>query len=70
MNHIGSVGKMEVDSVKEMFSRLIDQYGVKYTGHIGDGDSATFKSLLNLNPYDVHVQKLECYLHVKKRMER
>ena len=59
---------MEVDSVKEMFSRSIDQYGVKYTRYIGDGDSATFKGLLNLNPYDVHVQKLECYLHVKKRM--
>ena len=65
-NHIGSAGKMEVDSVKEMFSRSIDQYGVKYTRYIGDG--ATFKGLLNFNPYDVHVQKLECYLHVKKRM--
>ena len=43
-------------------------YGVKYTRYIGDGDCATFQGLLNLNPYDVHVQKLECYLHVKKRM--
>ena len=43
-------------------------YGVKYTRYIGDGDSATFKGLLNSNPYDVHVQKLECYSHVKKRM--
>ena len=43
-------------------------YGVKYTRYIDDGDSATFKGLLNSNPYDVHVQKLECYLHVKKRM--
>ena len=68
MNHIGSAGKIEVDSVKEMFRRWIDQYGVKYTRYIGDSDSAIFKSLLNLNPYDVHVQKLECYLHVKKRM--
>ena len=51
MNHIGSAGKMEVDSVKEMFSRSIDQYGVKYTRYIGDGDIGTFKGLLNLNPY-------------------
>ena len=58
MNHIGSAAKMEVDSVKEMFSRSIDQYGVKYTRYIGDGDNATFKGLLNLNPYDVHVQEL------------
>ena len=69
VNHIGSAGKMEVDSAKEMFSRSIDQYGVKYAPYIGNGDSATFKGLLNLNPYDMHVQKLECYLHVKKRME-
>jgi len=67
-NHIGSAGKMEVDSVKEMFGRSIDQYGVKYTRYIGDGDSATYKGLLNLNPYDVQIEKLECYLHVKKRM--
>ena len=59
---------MEVDSVKEMFSRSIDQYGVKYMRYIGDGDSAIFKGLLNFNPYDVHVQKLEWYLHVKKRI--
>ena len=50
------------------FYHSIDQYGVKYTRYICDGDSATLKSLLNLNPYDVHVQKLECYLHVKNRM--
>ena len=42
-------------------------YGVKYTRYIGDGDNATFKGLLNLNPNDVHVQKLECCLHVKKK---
>ena len=69
VNRIGSAGKMEVDSVREMFSRLTDHYGVKYIRYIGDGDSATFKGLLNLYPYDVHVQKLECYLHVTKRME-
>ena len=68
INHIGSAGKMEVDSVKEMFGRSIEEYGVKYTRYIGDGDSATYKGLLDLNPYDVEVQKLECYLHVKKRM--
>ena len=50
------------------FHRSIDQYGVKYTRYIGVGDSTTWKGLLNLNPYDVHVQKLECYLHVKKIM--
>lgn len=68
VNHTGSASKMEVDSVKEMFARSIDSYGVKYVRYIGDGDSATYKGLLNLNPYHVPVEKLECYLHVKKRM--
>ncbi|CAH2100789.1 unnamed protein product [Euphydryas editha] len=59
---------MEVDSVKDMFGRSISKYGVKYTRYIGDGDSATHKGLIDLNPYDIPVAKLECYLHVKKRM--
>ncbi|CAD6227261.1 GSCOCG00011964001-RA-CDS [Cotesia congregata] len=68
VNHQGSVSKMEVDSVKDMFGRSISKYGVKYSRYIGDGDSATHKGLLDLDPYDTPVQKLECYLHVKKRM--
>ncbi|XP_071050642.1 uncharacterized protein [Onthophagus taurus] len=68
INHKGSASKMEVDSVKDMFGRSISEYGVKYWRYIGDGDSATYKGLLNLNPYDILIEKLECYLHVKKRM--
>lgn len=68
VNHIGSAGKMEVESIKQMFERSVEEYGVKYAFYIGDGDSATFKGLLDLDPYDIKVQKLECYLHVKKRM--
>ena len=30
--------------------------------------STTFKDVLDLNPYDGSVEKLECYLHFKKRM--
>nr|XP_022908980.1 uncharacterized protein LOC111420257 [Onthophagus taurus] len=59
---------MEVDSVKDMFGRSISEYGVKYSRYIGDGDSATYKGLLDLNPYAILIEKLECYLHVKKRM--
>ncbi|XP_018340657.1 PREDICTED: uncharacterized protein LOC108747588 [Trachymyrmex septentrionalis] len=38
---------MEVDSVKEMFSRSEENFGVKYSNYIGDGDSATFKAILD-----------------------
>lgn len=68
INHDGSAAKMEVESVKEMFGRSMEKYGVKYTRYIGDGDSKTFKGIIDFNPYDEEVKKLECVLHVKKRM--
>lgn len=44
-------------------------HGVKYEFYIGDGDTKTFKSIENLQPYeDVIVKKKECVGHVQKRM--
>lgn len=37
--------------MKEMFSRSEEKFNVKYTNYIGDGDSKTFKALLDLQPY-------------------
>lgn len=68
INHTGSAGKMEVDSVKEMFCRS-ESHGVKYATYIGDGDTKTFQAVLNCDPYDdLIVQKKECIGHVQKRM--
>jgi len=69
-NHTGSAGKMEVDAVKEMFSASEEKFGVRFVNYIGDGDSKTFKALLDLNPYgDEHpIKKSECVNHVEKRM--
>ena len=68
-NHEGSSGKMEVDAVIEMFARSETLHGLKYINYIGDGDSKTFKGLLDANPYEsVQVQKKECIDHVQKRM--
>ncbi|XP_077257590.1 uncharacterized protein LOC143894826 [Temnothorax americanus] len=65
----GSAGKMEVDSIKEMFHRSEEQYGVKYTRYIGDGDSKTYKGIVESKPYgDKEIQKKECIGHVQKRM--
>lgn len=71
INYEGSNGGMEVQGVLEIFKRSIDLHRVKYAYYIGDGDSKTFTNLLSSNPYvDFVVQKLECVLHVGKRMWR
>lgn len=69
-NHEGGAGKMEVDGVIEMFKRSEENYNVKYANYIGDGDMKTFRTLINAFPYgnEFEVKKLECVLHVKKRM--
>lgn len=69
VNHSGSAGKMEIDAVVEMFSRSVEKHGVKYLTYIGDGDSKTFKGILDAKPYaDKTVVKKECVGHVEKRM--
>lgn len=61
---------MEVDAIVEMFERSETKNNVKYVRYIGDGDSKTFKGILDVNPYDDDpvVEKKECVGHVQKRM--
>lgn len=65
-NHDGSAGKMEVDSVKDMFSRSEENFGVKYSNYIGDGDSATFKAILDLKPYGDELSKVSVSATLKR----
>jgi len=68
-NHEGSSGKMEVDAVIEMFKRSEKLHENKYLKYIGDGDSKTYKGIVDAKPYeDVVVEKKECIGHVQKRM--
>jgi len=68
-NHKGSSGKMEVDAVVEMFSRSENLHNMKYVNYIGDGDSKTFKGIVDAQPYeDITICKKECIDHVQKRM--
>lgn len=69
-NHDGSAGKMEVDAIKDMFRRSWEMHEVRYAKYIGDGDTKTFKALLEDKPYgdDLIVKKKECVGHVEKRM--
>lgn len=56
---------MEVKSIVEMFARAEDLHGATYKNYIGDGDTKTFKSLLQ---QDNEVRKKEYINHVQKRM--
>lgn len=52
-NYSGSAGKMEIDAVTEIFQRSETLYNVKYGSYIGDGDSKTFKGILEAKPYNI-----------------
>ena len=68
-NHEGSAGKIEVDSIVEIFKCSIEKYNVQYRNYVGDGDSKTYTGIMNANPYgDLKFTKKECIGHVQKRM--
>ncbi|XP_067205402.1 uncharacterized protein [Linepithema humile] len=68
-NHQGSAGKMEVDGITEIFKRSQEKYAVKYVNYIGDGDSKTYKGIIDAAPYgETVINKKECVGHVQKRM--
>ncbi|XP_047101460.1 uncharacterized protein LOC124720179 [Schistocerca piceifrons] len=69
-NYSGSSGGMEPAAMKLMFHRSVEKYGVRYTKYLGDGDSSSFKTVLESEPYGPHcaIEKLECVGHVQKRM--
>lgn len=68
-NHTGAAGNMEVEAIKSMFKRSVEN-GVRYRNYIGDGDSKTYSGLVNSKPYgdDFSIVKKECVGHVQKRM--
>ncbi|KAE8746814.1 hypothetical protein FOCC_FOCC006449 [Frankliniella occidentalis] len=70
-NHQGSSGKMEVDGMVQLFQRSEEKRGVFYENYIGDGDSKTYKAIVESDPYKkqkIIVKKRECTAHVQKRM--
>ena len=69
INSEGSSGGMVYSGMLEMFNRLEDLHDAKYEYYVGDGDTKTFKHILESTPYiDLVVKKLECVIHVGKRM--
>lgn len=66
-NHEGSAGMMEVNGIIEMFKRSVELYNVFYEYYIGDGDTKTFKSLIDVEPYGdvVSVKKKSAFYTLK-----
>ena len=42
VNHLKSSESMEKEAAIEMFLRLVEKGGLKYTTYIGDGDSSSY----------------------------
>lgn len=58
-----------MDAVIEMFQRSESLHNLKYVNYVGNGDSKTFKGIIDAQPYeDCTVNKKECINHVQKRM--
>ncbi|GFX03180.1 uncharacterized protein TNCV_1700641 [Trichonephila clavipes] len=61
---------MEVCGMQKTFFRSAQKQGLKYQRYIGDGDSKTFLSIAEKEPYgdSVPIVKIECVGHVQKQM--
>lgn len=66
-NYDGASSAMEADIISEGFKSSVEMYGIIYARMIGDGDSSTYKKVLEAKPYD-HlnhiVEKIECRNHI------
>ncbi|KAK3758696.1 hypothetical protein RRG08_056736 [Elysia crispata] len=69
VTHNGSSGGMEANIASSLFSRSVENYSLRYTRFIGDGDTNSFKTVSESKPYkEIAVEKIECVGHVQKRM--
>ena len=69
VNHHGSSAAMEKDAAVILW-KSSEEYGLRYTTMLSDGDSKTFLELNNVKPYSetVTINKEECVNHVSKRL--
>ena len=67
-NWPNSAQSMETEAAKRIWNRSMDKLKMRYTVLICDGDTDCWKAVKDLNLYDV--TKLDCVLHVGKRIYR
>ena len=60
---------MEAAGVINIFKRSVETKKLRYTTYLGNGDSKSFKDIVESNIYPGHeVEKHECIGHVQKRV--
>ncbi|XP_050512375.1 uncharacterized protein LOC126888289 [Diabrotica virgifera virgifera] len=70
-NWTGSSTAMETDIIAEGFRNSLNQYGIKYSKMVGDGDSSVYRKLLEIRPYgNCLVQKIECKNHILRNFAK
>ena len=69
INHYRSSGAMESVGAVAMFASSVDKHNLRYSHYIGDGDTGSYKSVVDSKPYgeDLIPAKLECEGHLQKR---
>ena len=71
INHSKSSGAMEGAGAVKIFSHSVEKRHLIYHEYLGDGDTSSYKEVVESNPYltyDVVPTKLECVGHVQKRL--
>ena len=69
INHYQSSGAIESAGAISIFSS-IEKYNMRYSHYFGDGDTESFKKVVDSKPYgyDLKPIKLECVGQVQKRL--
>lgn len=65
-NWTASSGAMEADIISEGFGKSEEMHGLRYTILVGDGDSSTYKTVVECCNYGHRVKKMECANHAIK----
>ena len=71
-NYRGTSQSMESSGAIDVWGRSIETHNLAYGIYIGDGDSSSFKNLIQSDPYGgkVPIRKEECIGHVQKRLKK
>ena len=70
-NYRGTSQSMESTGAIDVWRRSVETHNLAYGIYIGDGDSSSFKNLVESDPYDgkVPIRKEECIGHEQKKTQ-